>query len=325
MLPFIIPQKTYLDTIIYGIIIFMWECKRHIKGRLCGTQNADTRKTCSVCHRSRTDKKRKRATTTAPLSMLGLTFGLLTVLNFDQAFQTATCKCTCGNIRFDARKVDLLSGRVKHCGSPVHQSDKKLSSLVPNKVGRWTMIKASKTPNQFLCQCDKGHQQLINQVDLIQHKNIDCSSCIESGLQVTNARYCKANHDLEIWGLTQNGSCKACLKNKSLLRDYGISLDEFVALWEFQGRKCAICQTDLDITTAAPDWQQGMRTEIDHNHAKGLPKRDAIRGLLCGGRWKGCNRRLGHIDDAIWLQAAADYISDPPAQQMTRESLPTVR
>lgn len=42
----------------------------------------------------------------------------------------------------------------------------------------------------------------------------------------------------------------------------------------------------------------------------------SIRGLLCPGRYKGCNRRMGRLDDPIILRNLATYLENPPARQV---------
>ncbi len=44
------------------------------------------------------------------------------------------------------------------------------------------------------------------------------------------------------------------------------------------------------------------RLNRDHDHKTGKP-----RGLLCGGN-RGCNKLLGGVDSAAWLEAAAKYV-----------------
>lgn len=43
-----------------------------------------------------------------------------------------------------------------------------------------------------------------------------------------------------------------------------------------------------------------------------LPK--SVRGLLCPGRYVGCNRLLGRVDDIAWLEKALAYLKNPPAR-----------
>jgi hypothetical protein len=45
-----------------------------------------------------------------------------------------------------------------------------------------------------------------------------------------------------------------------------------------------------------------------------LPR--SVRGLLCAGRYAGCNRLLGRIDKSELLQQFLDYLADPPAKKV---------
>lgn len=78
---------------------------------------------------------------------------------------------------------------------------------------------------------------------------------------------------------------------------YGITGEEYAALYEAQGGRCAICQR----ATGAK-----RRLAVDHDHRTGQ-----IRGLLC----KTCNYKiLGHLrDDPEALQRAINYLENPPA------------
>lgn len=43
--------------------------------------------------------------------------------------------------------------------------------------------------------------------------------------------------------------------------------------------------------------------------------RHSVRGILCGGKFAGCNRKLGRIDKPDWLRAVLAYLKNPPARQ----------
>jgi len=45
-----------------------------------------------------------------------------------------------------------------------------------------------------------------------------------------------------------------------------------------------------------------------------LPK--SVRGLLCPGRYFGCNRLLGRIDKIEWLEKVLTYLRNPPAHKV---------
>lgn len=86
-------------------------------------------------------------------------------------------------------------------------------------------------------------------------------------------------------------------KNSNLKRHYGITLEQYEAMGEAQGWKCAICGGAE--TTKDKDGGP-RRMPVDHNHKTGK-----IRALLCTQ----CNRGLGLFSDSIErLQAAAAYL-----------------
>ena len=78
-------------------------------------------------------------------------------------------------------------------------------------------------------------------------------------------------------------------KDRDLKKMYGIGLTEWLAIFEKQDKKCAICRTP------EPNTQKGWQT--DHNH-----ETEQVRGILCGQ----CNSILGYAADnpAILVRAA---------------------
>ena len=77
-------------------------------------------------------------------------------------------------------------------------------------------------------------------------------------------------------------------KEKHYRWTYGITLKEYDAMWERQGKSCALC----GIT-------EGYRFVIDHDHADGK-----VRGILCNP----CNVALGLLkeDVALFKKAIKD-------------------
>lgn len=65
------------------------------------------------------------------------------------------------------------------------------------------------------------------------------------------------------------------------------------------------------------------RWAITKSKAVELAKNDAlpysVRGLLCPGRHRGCNRLLGRVDSIEWLRKAIAYLENPPAWKVLRE------
>lgn len=77
-------------------------------------------------------------------------------------------------------------------------------------------------------------------------------------------------------------------RRRTLLRVYGLTLDNYEALLASQGHRCACCGTTSE------------RWCVDHDHKSGL-----VRGIVCGL----CNTGIGHLGDTLTgLETAANYL-----------------
>lgn len=86
-------------------------------------------------------------------------------------------------------------------------------------------------------------------------------------------------------------------QDKQLKRYYGITLLDYMRLFEEQGGVCAICQEPETMTLRG----RVKSLSVDHDHATGY-----VRALLCSA----CNRALGYFrDNERLVQAAADYLT----------------
>ncbi len=138
-------------------------------------------------------------------------------------------------------------------------------------------------------------------------------------------------------------------KDKRLRKTYGITLEQYNAILEFQGGRCAICgrlpkNAPLQVDhvhfkveaspSACGNWYAWTRANGQYIHAIQATKKDAIqvvkdraipysvRGLLCPGRQWGCNRLLGRVDNLSWLLSAHRYLTDLPARKVLDKSTP---
>lgn len=105
-----------------------------------------------------------------------------------------------------------------------------------------------------------------------------------------NARAYYYKHHAEL-RKAANANAKPRPDNRSrwFKRAYGMTEADVDALFEKQGRKCAICET-----TESRIWH------LDHDHESG-----AIRAVLC----LNCNCGIGHLgDDPVLLRKAAAYL-----------------
>lgn len=87
----------------------------------------------------------------------------------------------------------------------------------------------------------------------------------------------------------------------SLMKKYGLAVDDYHALYLKQGGRCAICQR----ATGAR-----RRLAVDHDHRTGL-----VRGLLCSVD----NHEVVGImarDDPEYFRRGYEYLTNPPAKQL---------
>jgi hypothetical protein len=89
---------------------------------------------------------------------------------------------------------------------------------------------------------------------------------------------------------------KAAAHARWIEKTYGITAEDYQALYEAQGGACYICQRAKGIS---------KKLSVDHDHATGY-----VRGLLCTS----CNKFLGLIRDNPWAGLRInEYLRFPPA------------
>jgi hypothetical protein len=85
-------------------------------------------------------------------------------------------------------------------------------------------------------------------------------------------------------------------------RTYGISPEDYRALFLAQGGRCFICQRKVHT----------KRLAVDHDHKTG-----EVRGLLCADDERGCNHAvLGNIKDLAMAKRIVSYLENPPARSV---------
>src|SRR3990167_2188512 len=97
-------------------------------------------------------------------------------------------------------------------------------------------------------------------------------------------------------------------RRRSLIKNYGITDEQFNRLLEYQGGVCAICWRGIN----ADDRKK--RLSVDHDHQTGK-----IRGLLCSG----CNGGIGFFNDNLEvLKRAVNYLElEPPTLNRHSQSI----
>src|ERR1039458_5977494 len=95
------------------------------------------------------------------------------------------------------------------------------------------------------------------------------------------------------WRADNPGKMRHQYRTYDLRRHYNLTPDEWDAMFEAQGRACAVCKSIF------PGRKTG-HWSTDHDHKTGI-----VRGILCNGG----NMALGQAaDDPQRLRALADYL-----------------
>jgi len=139
-----------------------------------------------------------------------------------------------------------------------------------------------------------------------------CARCKQT-LPLSNFSFSRKNKGYgKQWPCTY---CKPCAKiigkayyaatggdswwKSNLRRKYGITQEQYQALFDAQGGRCAICRKTQSFVRGKH--RTTTRLSVDHHHSTSRK----IRGLLCNN----CNRAIGLFeDDAQLLKAALDYL-----------------
>ena len=101
---------------------------------------------------------------------------------------------------------------------------------------------------------------------------------------------------------------------QAALRAYGITPAQYRAIYLAQLGKCFICQKARGKHPDDPRGGGGRRLGVDHNHVLGN-RIEAVRGLLCTGGDRTCNRIIGWLPH-VALQRAVTYVEESPAQSV---------
>lgn len=113
----------------------------------------------------------------------------------------------------------------------------------------------------------------------------------------------------------KRGSTRDRAWEARLLKTYGITADEYWAIYEYQVEvNKARGLTGACYLCGRATGKGRKKLSVDHDHKTGF-----VRGLLCGP----CNRDvLGHLrDDPEAFRRGAEYIESPPALRIIGERI----
>lgn len=100
---------------------------------------------------------------------------------------------------------------------------------------------------------------------------------------------------------------------------YGVTPKFYRALYLAQSGRCYVCRIAKGLHPDDPKGKGGRRLGVDHNHAIGEGRIEAVRALVCTGSLSAntCNRLIARYDVAQ-LQRAVQVLTRAPAQELLR-------
>lgn len=180
----------------------------------------------------------------------------------------------------------------------------KFHDITGQRFGRLVAVRFSHMNRQayWACRCDCGNEKVIKGGALTSGaiKSCGCSRRMPITAEGRPCSRCKRVRPLSEFGSVRSRKygvhphCRECRnasqrawakENRSKIRDisrkvaYGITPSEYNALFEQQGRVCAICKT------TNPKHKYGW--SVDHCH-----NTNEVRGILC----QRCNTALGQLE-----------------------------
>lgn len=96
---------------------------------------------------------------------------------------------------------------------------------------------------------------------------------------------------------------------------YAVAPQDYRDLYLAQRGRCYICREAKGKHPDDPKGRGARRLGVDHNHAIGYGRREAVRALLCTGGDRTCNRIIGWLGPEA-LKRGAEVLETAPAQDV---------
>lgn len=148
--------------------------------------------------------------------------------------------------------------------------------------------KSNQTKSGYKCYCKLCVNTDNNKYDKLNPKQL-YTRVIKS-----RNRSIKSKQEYSLRSSSWAANNREKVKNSKLKREYGITYEEFVEIFNSQNGSCKICNKKLETLH--------KNTHIDHCHNS-----NKIRGILCSN----CNVALGHFKDNIeTIENAVAYLKN---------------
>ncbi len=168
----------------------------------------------------------------------------------------------------DSTKIDGLYSSCKECSLEKNRIYRQSHKV---EISQWHEKYRLENPEKYKARATKSRL-----------KNKEARNARIKAKYHANPEKSKQIYEAEYQMNKTKKSYQLRMRNSTLKRLYGITIEDFDAMYIEQGGCCAICGTHQS--------EMDRRLSIDHNH-----KTKQVRGLLC----RKCNAGIGHFDDNL--------------------------
>lgn len=207
------------------------------------------------------------------------------------------CRCECGTERKIPRDT-LVGERADNCGcvrrlAAYPEDGKKVCSKCQQTKETSSFYKQG---NKFASWCKECHgSDMKNRRDTDEEFRKKCVEKCKEYYRKNREQLRKQKREWAAENKDRN-------RYRRIEIGFGLSQEQFDAVFEHQGKCCGICKSETYGKS-----RNRLSWHIDHDHSTGV-----VRGILCSR----CNPMLGLGRDSIdILRKAIEYLELPPTQQ----------
>lgn len=156
-----------------------------------------------------------------------------------------------------------------------------------------------KTTLKTCCTCKQEYpiSEFYNTKSYPDGKSIRCKTCCNNSVRAWQQTHREKRKSwMRNWSEKNREKIRRQSRKNRRLREYGITDEQYIAMWESQKGRCAICKCKL---RSEEDHVLGKNKSAKNQHVDHCHNSGKTREILCPR----CNHVLGLIEDNVELMA----------------------